>query len=100
MSQVANIIKQQLGGNKFMAMTGAKNYNQNDTSLSLYFPKLLIKNKGNILTISLKQDDTYTLQFSYLDKNMNLNEESIYEEVYAGMLHDIISDVTGLVVSL
>lgn len=96
MNTVAEIMIQQIGGNKFIAMTGAKNFTCTENSLSFHLPKKLIKNKGNIVTITLEADDTYSLRFAYLNKNLNLIEESVNKGVYYDQLVEIISQETGL----
>lgn len=96
MTSVAQIIIQQLGGNKFINMTGAKNFGCTENTLGFHLPKKLIKNKGYIVSIALEWDDTYSVTFSFLDKDLNLKQESVYKGVYNDQLNDLISQETGL----
>lgn len=58
---VAQTILQQLGGNKFVVMTGAKDFVYDDNSLRFRIPRN--KSKANIVTVSLRGDDTYNMIF-------------------------------------
>ena len=57
--KVADIILEQLGGNKFLAMTGAKNLLADGNTLRMTLPKN--RSKANRLYITLDPDDTYTM---------------------------------------
>lgn len=59
---VAQIILEQLGGNKFIVMTGAKNLIGDENSLKMDLPRN--KSKANRLKITLDADDTYTMTFT------------------------------------
>ena len=57
----AQIILEQLGGNKFIAMTGAKNFVSDGDTLRMTLPRN--GSKANRLNITLAPDDTYTMHF-------------------------------------
>lgn len=60
---VASIILQQLGGNKFLAMTGAYNLLSDGNTLRMSLRRNA--SKANRLYITLDADDTYTMRFFY-----------------------------------
>lgn len=107
--KVANIILEQLGGNKFLAMTGAKNLLADGNTLRMTLPKN--RSKANRLYITLDPDDTYTMRFFRFtagrlnkktftwteDKTTEVKETS---GVYADMLQDIFTSVTGMATHL
>ena len=59
--RIADIILQQLGGNKFLVMTGAKNLVADGNTLRMTLPKNC--SRANRLYITLDADDTYTMRF-------------------------------------
>ncbi len=107
--KIADIILEQLGGNKFLAMTGAKNLLADENTLRMTLPKN--RSKANRLYITLDPDDTYTMRFFRFtagrlnrktfawteDKTTEVKETS---GVYADMLQDIFTSVTGMATHL
>lgn len=97
----AHEILKQLGGNRFIAMTGSKNFcsdnNGNTLSMRLTSPK------AKYLRITLNSSDTYTMEFlketgpKYQKK---IIEVARFEGVYNDMLQTIFTKVTGLHTSL
>ncbi len=59
--KVTDIILEQLGGNKFLAMTLAKNLLADGNTMRMTLPKS--RSKANRLYITLDPDDTYTMRF-------------------------------------
>lgn len=59
--KVADTILEQLGGNKFLAMTGAKNLLADGNTLRMTLPKN--RSRANRLWITLDSNDTYTMNF-------------------------------------
>lgn len=104
----AGIILQQLGGGKFIAMTGCSNFLQAEITETNPIPWLrmnLIRNssKANRLKIFLNDMDTYTMYFYKQEmKNFEpvISMEQKFEGVYADMLQPIFNQVTGLDTSL
>lgn len=90
---VAETILQQLGGNKFIAMTGAKDLQSKGNLLSMKFPRTF--NGVNYLTIKLNSWDTYDLDFGYLSGN-NVRRVALKTGVMANDLQEIFTEVTGL----
>jgi hypothetical protein len=67
---IAKTILQQLGGNRFIAMTGARNLVADSNSLTMSIMRNKAKTK--YLTIRLNSLDLYDMQFKSIDKNLNL----------------------------
>ena len=59
---IAQTILDQLGGNKFMAMTGSKNFTDCGRSLSMRLAKNA--SRANYLKITLNGLDTYDMEFT------------------------------------
>ena len=111
-------IVQQIGGSKFLAMTGSKfkYYGHNDLGYVYLMIKLTRnQSKAQYLKIQLNGLDLYDLTFSRIKKTLKpecktpeykaiglkLYDEEIviikeYKDVYADMLQDIFTSVTGL----
>lgn len=106
---IANTILNQLGGNKFIAMTGTKNFVSDGNTLRMTLPKNM--SKANRLYITLDADDTYTVYFFKFTAG-RLNKKTwvftddkvtdIYKEscIYCDQLRDIFTHVTGMYTSL
>lgn len=100
---VANTILQQLGGSKFLAMTGAKDLAGTDNSLSFKLPTRSTKNKANHVKIILTASDDYTVEYGQI-KPGNFKKGippsfQILETVtgiYAENLQSSFTRVTGL----
>ena len=98
-SIVATEILRQLGGHRFLAMTGAKIMSFYVLDEKRKWPGLLIHfpiGKIKRIKIALAPCDTYTLQFMNA-KGTLLNE---LDDVYADVLQRVISDHTGLALHL
>lgn len=92
---VAKEILNQLGGAKFIAMTGSKNFIGSEDALTMH----LTKNKANAkyLRIELNANDTYTMIFrKAANKNYEYHIAAKFEDVYGDMLQDIFTSTTGL----
>lgn len=107
---IAETILAQLGGNRFIAMTGSKNFVSDGNSLRMRLARN--RSKANFLTITLDQTtDTYVMRFFYFRSgylSMKTGkfvpdvekENTVYTEVYAGEMCRIFEDVTGLATKL
>jgi len=103
---IGNTILQQLGGNKFRAMTGAKDFIAGQTKEGLYYlqfslPGRLAKNGINRVKIVLNGSDLYNVKFSTIRKQRcgfdyleTVKSES--SDVYAEDLQDVFEHSTGL----
>lgn len=103
--EIANEIFRQLGGNRFMAMTGAKNFMAIDNGLQFQLPARFAKNGINVVRITLNDLDLYDVEYGMntrkKDKDLGImvpdykvikTEENIYND----MLQERFTDVTGL----
>lgn len=94
--QVAQTILAQLGGNKFIAMTGAKNLAHGNRYLSFQLPRGAI-NKAKYVKITLEINDTYTVTFMRITRGARaVVIISTHEMVYADKLRTLFTAQTGL----
>jgi len=90
---IAKTILQQLGGNKFIAMTGAKNLGFTNNGLQM---KIGRNSKGiTHVIISLKSTDTYDVEFIKM-RGVNRKVVKKLKGVYADQLGKIFTKFTGL----
>lgn len=97
MTQVANTILAQLGGGKFLAMTGARNLMAGERDLSFRIGR----NPRNVthVRIMLNQWDEYEVEF--IDtRRMRYLVRGAFSHVEAAQLRPIFMRETGLEVSL
>ena len=94
---VAKTILEQLGGNKFCVMTGAKNLVGDENSLSMRIGRN--SSNSNYLKITLNSMDTYDMKFYRL---WRFEEKSVteYNNIYNDMLTDTFTAHTGMYTSL
>jgi hypothetical protein len=95
--EIAKIILDQLGGNKFLAMTGSKNLLALDNGLRIDLSRN--QTKANRLEIILTSMDTYTMKFYRLAKknyDYQVEEVKALDMVYADNLQFLFTSVTGL----
>ena len=97
---IAQIIFQQLGGNRFKAITGAHSFVAIDKGLQFKLPgKNFAKDGINHITITLDPMDTYDVKF-YRLRGDNQTLISAHEMIYCDGLVDLFEDKTGLVTNL
>jgi len=98
---VAGEILNQLGGNKFLVMTGAKNLTGTPDSLSFRLPSTrdFVRDGINGVRITLEANDTYTVTFFKI-RGVNLKTVAVVDGVYNDMLRDIFTRYTGLETSM
>jgi hypothetical protein len=98
---VAQTILAQIGGNRFIVMTGATGFVSTEDSLSFQFPRNTPKNKIKYIKIILKGDDTYTVKFyQYNAKKFEVKEILESAGLYVGELKSKIELETGVYLSL
>lgn len=110
---VAEIILSQLGGNKFIAMTGSKNFVAAGNTLRMTLAKNA--SKANRLYITLGSDDLYTMHFfkytaggwrvnhkagTVTEKKEKIEEVKTFYGVYCDQLQELFTEVTKLYTSL
>ena len=110
-------ILDQIGGNKFLAMTGSKvKYYGYDKNGYVYLRLALSKNqsKAKLLKIQLNSKDLYNMTFSKIKKTLNKEYAAIgvkiYDEdieniktikdVYCDQLQEVFTKVTGMYTKL
>lgn len=92
---IASIILKQLGNNKFIAMTGAKQIYAVENGLQFKLPANFAKNKINFVVIRLNFMDLYDIEFGYIRGNTYKAVEKV-EDVYCEDLQRIFTEITGL----
>jgi hypothetical protein len=98
--QVAQTILSQLGGNRFTAMTGAKNFAGDDNSLTFRLPSNgFCKDSINCVKITLTPMDVYTMEFMRV-RGVKVKKVSTFDMVYCDQLQSIFSHATGLLTRL
>ena len=96
--KVAETILKQLGGNKFRAMTGAKNLAGDSKSLSMRIGRN--SSNSNYLQITLNSMDTYDIKFCKLTRKYEEKSIKEYNGVFNDMLDDMFTAHTGMYTSL
>ena len=95
---VARTILSQLGGNKFCAMTGAKNFIDTGDGLSMKIGRN--KTSSNYLKITLNMMDLYDVRFSRVSPMGGERSVTEYNNVYNDSLVDVFEKHTGMYTSL
>jgi len=95
---IAKTILEQLGGNKFVAMTGAKNFVDCGDALSMRIGRN--KTSSNYLKITLNAMDTYDMKFCKLTRKFEEKSVTEYHNIYNDMLTDQFTSHTGMYTSL
>lgn len=96
---VATTILQQLGGARFMAMTGCRNPVGGENFLQLNLRRN--NTKATYLKVTLNAMDLYDLEFFKLNpKTFDIEVKATHEGVYFDMLPAVFTQATGLYTSL
>jgi hypothetical protein len=95
---VAKTILEQLGGNKFRVMTGAKNFMGFENGLVMKLGRN--SSNSNYLKITLNSMDTYDMEFAKLTRMGEKKSVSEYNNIYCDMLTDQFTAHTGMYTSL
>lgn len=97
--EVAAEILRQLGGNKFIAMTGSKNIMSTESGIRMNLQPN--KSRATHLFIALCADDTYTMTFKKVNKKtFDVTTIHEVEGVYFDAMKIIFTQVTGFYTSL
>lgn len=100
---VATTILQQLGGGRFVTMTGAKHVFSDGDALVFQLPRNFAKDGINAVRVQLEADDTYTVTFTKIGTARTGYASKIvarHENVYADSLRQVFTSTTGLETSL
>jgi hypothetical protein len=92
---VSRTILEQLGGHKFVVMTGARNIFSIESGLSFKIPGTHTKNHINFISITLDPSDTYTIKF-FKFRGSKIKTISEHSMIYDDMLQKIFTAETGL----
>ena len=95
---VARTILSQLGGNKFAAMTGAKNFVDCGDALSMRIGRN--KTSSNYLKITLNMMDLYDVRFSRVTKMGSERSVTEYNNVFCDSLVEVFESHTGMYTKL
>lgn len=98
---VATTILEQLGGNRFRVMTGARDFLGSEDSLQFKLPRA--KDGINCVQIKLEPSDTYTMKFVRVGDRRTgykVTEKAVCEDVYCDQLQELFTKYTGLYTSL
>lgn len=94
---VAETILAQLGGRRFLVMTGAKNLLAGDSSLNFDLPGGSAKNKATKVRVTLTARDDYTVEFySWNARALDLKALAKVDGIYCDNLREVFTDATGL----
>ena len=96
---VAETILQQLGGQRFIAMTGARYLVATPNALQFRVSSTLTKRRINSVVVRLDANDTYTLLFNRR-KGVDVIPVDSATGIYADQLRGVFTDATGLATSL
>jgi hypothetical protein len=94
-TEIAGTILQQLGGKRFIVMTGAKHVVADGDAFRFRLPSNFAKSGINAVKITLTVDDTYDLVFSNV-RGLNVTEIATVTGIYADQLRDVFRSETGL----
>jgi len=102
--QIAATILQQLGANKFCAMTGAKELVATERGLRFRLPARFAKHGIVLVSIDLDPSDTYTVSFQRIKRTRVVPGVTFPEPVevkkvvgaYAEDLQRVFTEATGL----
>ena len=89
---IAKEILNQLGGNRFVAMTGAKNFGDTGNGLAFRIPST---KRINAVKVVLDASDTYTVKFLRITQS-ELKTISEHSMIYCNQLVDLFERETGL----
>jgi hypothetical protein len=96
MSQVANTIHQQIGGNQLNAMIGVKSLVGGDDRLTIHWKA---RSPFNCVRIVLNESDLYDVRF-YKIKGAAIQKQKDFTGVYCDRLRGLFEEVTKLATSL
>ncbi|MCG6410457.1 hypothetical protein [Vibrio fluvialis] len=96
---IAKTILNQLGANRFITMTGAKNFVAIENGLQFDLPRTrhFVKDGINKIQVILNASDTYTVRgLKYMPRKYDFKELATETGIYADMLQGTFTEMTGL----
>ncbi len=98
---VAQTILSQLGGNRFIVMTGASKFVGSPDTLYFHLPRGSAKDKINHVAVKLNAMDTYDMTFSnFSARKLTVKPVTEFAGAYAEDLRRLFESATGLYTSL
>lgn len=94
---VAETILEQLGGRRFIVMTGCRDFVGSENALKFRIPRA--KDGINGCEIKLEPSDTYTVRFYRVGDRrtgFRVTEKSVHHDVYCDSLVELFERKTGL----
>ena len=98
MSDIANEIYRQLGGNRFRVMTGAKNMVSTENGIRMRIGRN--KTNANYMEVVLNSMDLYDITFAKVTKMGEMKSVRTYDNVYNDMLVSLFESHTGMYTTL
>ena len=95
---VAKTILEQLGGNKFRMMTGAKNFMGFENGLVMKIGRN--SSNSNYLKITLNSMDTYDMEFAKVTRMGEKKSVTEYNNVYNDSMVEVFEKHTGMYTKL
>ena len=93
---IATTILEQLGGRRFMVMTGIRKFHTNNGD-DLCMKIGRNKSKANHLRIEYDyNEDLYIMRFLRITKSQKITEVRTFEGVYCDQLEELFREITGL----
>jgi hypothetical protein len=92
---IAKTILDQLGGHRFVVITGARNLTSHLNALSFRLPTGSTKNKANYVKITLNGEDTYDIEFQAV-RRYRATVTGHLAGIYADQLQEVFTAETGL----
>jgi len=96
---IATIIAEQIGGNRFVAMTGATLSCTLAGELKIALPARMSRHNITLVQVRLDVSDTYTMIFRRLRRGAMEDVETVMG-VYCDQLQEVFTDITGLATHL
>ena len=93
--QIAREILRQLGGQKFIGMTGSKNFSYEGNSLTFNVPASLTRKRASGVKITLNRKDLYDLE-SFKIRNYEVISIASYNDIANDNLQRTFTQMTGL----
>lgn len=96
----ADIILAQLGGRRFIVMTGAKDFAGNNSMLSMRLPTNMTKGRASHCRITLEPTDTYKLETLKIGRSADFDKAVVVVDsvdgIYVDQLQATFTRLTGL----
>lgn len=91
----ASTVLEQLGGNRFIAMIGAKEFVKDEQKRNIAFKIGRNSKSINYVRITLNGKDLYDMEF-IRTRNLDIKVVNRVTDVYADQLQDIFTENTGM----